>query len=127
MFGPVITAEKVAFAGASQHTNHTGELSGPIESLHFLSLLGPVLRAFSVTPDTQLMCVWIRAVTDHCPLGSNIGCVMLVVNTHQRNRPVPCRSAVVRTLSRCVCSLSLSFLRSFSDALGVLDQQKTLP
>ena len=111
MFGPVITAEHVAFAGASQHTNHTGELSGPIESLHFLSLLGPVLRAFSVTPDTLLMCVWIRAVTDHCPLGSNIGCVTLVVNTHQRNRPVPCRSAVVRTLSRCVCSLDpLSFL-----------------
>ena len=70
MVGPVTTAEAhVAFAGASQHTNHTEELSGPIESLHFLSLLGPVLRAFSMTPDTLLMCVWIRAVTDHCPLG----------------------------------------------------------
>ena len=43
MFGPVITAEAhVAFAGASQHTNNTAELSGITEALHFLSLMGPV-------------------------------------------------------------------------------------
>ena len=32
-------------AGASQHTNNTARLSGIIESLHFLSLLGSVPRA----------------------------------------------------------------------------------
>ena len=43
--GPVITAEAhVAFAGASQHTDNTAELSGMMVSLLFLSLLEPVPR-----------------------------------------------------------------------------------
>ena len=42
---PVITAEAhVAYAGASQHTNNTAELSGIVESLCFLSSVGPVPR-----------------------------------------------------------------------------------
>ena len=43
VFGPVITVEaNVAYAGASQHTNHSAKLLGIIESLRFLSSIGLV-------------------------------------------------------------------------------------
>ena len=41
---------------------------------------------------------------------SNIGYVTFVVNTHQRTRPVLCRDAVIRTMSRCVSCPGLLLL-----------------
>ena len=68
MCGPVITVEaRVAFAGASQHTNNTVKFSGIIESHHFLSLdrfRETHVRALSLTLDTLRRCA-----LDQCSYG----------------------------------------------------------
>ena len=77
MFDLVITTDShLAFSCARTHSNTTVEMTAMIEALSFLARLPVIwIRAFILTPNVLLVCVWARSSPHSCSAGACMSAV----------------------------------------------------